>query len=184
MMIFHVFPRDRTFVSGRDKKGYLKHGTVQDGIERDNVDGIEISRDCTGRDWDTTGLHGTRLIYYRIARDGMKKRFDTVFVRYTASTSVSYDTIAFLVLLSYANVIGAMAWTNCIRSLSGELKNIIYCVQRSSSGVFTLRAVALTTAVVLLILPLPSTTHTWWTTNAKTRIVLYVFGCTYPPKEN
>ena len=106
MMIFHVFPRDRTFVSGRDKKGYLKHGTVQDGIERDNVDGIEISRDCTGRDWDTTGLHGTRLIYYRIARDGMKKRFDTVFVRYTASTSVSYDTIAFLVLLSYANVIG------------------------------------------------------------------------------
>ena len=58
------FPRDRTFVSGRDpagsrypgippdgiRRGIFKHGMVQDGIEWDNLDGIEISRDCTGRD--------------------------------------------------------------------------------------------------------------------------------------
>ena len=58
------FLRDRTFVSGRDpagsrypgippdgiRRGIFKHGMVQDGIEWDNLDGIEISRDCTGRD--------------------------------------------------------------------------------------------------------------------------------------
>ena len=85
-------------------KGRYRTGLKHHVIERDNLDGIQISRDCTGRDcdttglwyhgdfsgrdWDTTGLHGTVFTYCGIARDGIQKRFCTVFVRYTASTTM------------------------------------------------------------------------------------------------
>ena len=85
------FPRDRTFVSGRDPAGSRYPGIPRDGIrrgilstgryrtglnhhgiERENLEGIEISRDCTGRDFTgqkNTVLHGTGLRYHGILRD-------------------------------------------------------------------------------------------------------------------
>ena len=77
------------------------------GIERDNFDGIEISRDCTGRDRDTTGLLGTGLRYHGIARDGIDILRDCTgqdaktilhgICTVHSKHSVSYDTIALLV---------------------------------------------------------------------------------------
>ena len=120
------FPRDRTFVSGRDPAGSRYPGIPRDeirrgilstgryrtglnhhGIERDNFDGIEISRDCTGRDRDTTGLLGTGLRYHGIARDGIDILRDCTgqdaktilhgICTVHSKHSVSYDTIALLV---------------------------------------------------------------------------------------
>ena len=119
---------------GRDKKGYFKHGTVQDGIEP--------SRDWTGqfgRDWDTTGLHGTALIYYGIARDGMQKRFYTVFCTVHSKHSqcfLWYDCTFCTVL--YANVTACHGMDELYPFIEwGAEKNKHTCVQRSSSsGVF------------------------------------------------
>ena len=60
--ILQGFSRDRIFVSGRDpgfpgtvRRGFYSTGRYgtglnHHGIEREILDGIEISRDCTGRD--------------------------------------------------------------------------------------------------------------------------------------
>ena len=60
-------------------KTTIIHGMVLDGIEPSRnwtghfFDGIEIPRDCSGRDSDTTGLHWMGFVYYGIARYGMQK---------------------------------------------------------------------------------------------------------------
>ena len=118
----------RTFVSGWDpagsrypgiardeiRRGILSTGRYTTGlnhhwIERDNLDGINKSRDCTGRDSDTTRLHGTGFRYHGIARDGIDTSRDCtgrdaetilhgICTVHSKHSSVSYDTIALLVL--------------------------------------------------------------------------------------
>ena len=78
---YQGFPRDRIFVSGRDpagsrypgiprdvmRKGFYSTGRYRTGLNHDrieNLDGIEISRDLTGRK-----KHGTPRDGIEISRD-------------------------------------------------------------------------------------------------------------------
>ena len=137
---------------GRDKKGYESTRRYRTGlnyheIQREKLDGSEISPDCTiprdgiPRDENCTALHGTALRYYGFLRDGIlpeKKKHSTPrdsidisrdcrgrdvkpilhgICTVHSTRGVSYDIIR---LYHTRTKPHAMAWTTCIRSLNGE----------------------------------------------------------------
>ena len=142
------------------------------GIARD---GIKIPRDFTRRYFTGRKKHGIPrdgIDINGIARDGMQKRFYTVFVRYTASTAafrmILYDCTLSTVI--YANLTARHGMDELYlfiewgaQKTKSHAHNLLHLASSSRS-----RAAALTTVVPLIKqkrrhLPLPSTTyeHIW-----------------------